>query len=426
MRVLFVSFPAAAHVYPMVPLAWSLQAQCHEVRVAVHPSMAHEVGQSGLPAIAFGSCDNERMQAMLEFNANLHDLEDLDNDLAIRGEEDEPWHKAWLTLVGALSLHTPDLPELVALCRDWKPDLVLWDPLCIQAAVAAEATGIPHARLLWGQDNVGWLWERYSRREPTGDMIIEGSLDWMMAPMLEPYGLEFSETQILGQSSIDQRPAGWRIPTGIDYLPMRWAPYNGGAVAQSWVTTPPPRPRVVMTFGTSGRGRLLFHVSGSSFEDTVRTLCELDIELVVTLDKTKPIENPPENLRIIDYVPLSQILPTCAVIINHAGEGSVMTAGVHEVPQLLCPVPNWGEHNVARGVAATGNGLVLAAEDFTPEKAKAALSRLLTEPEFRAGAARFRRELDTLPFPAELIPLLTERVRAHQGGGAPGRPDTER
>ncbi|MBD2830400.1 hypothetical protein ID875_27370 [Streptomyces globisporus] len=49
------------------------------------------------------------------------------------------------------------MDDLVALARRWRPDLVLWDPLCVPAAVAAEVTGAAHARFLWGQDNIAWL-----------------------------------------------------------------------------------------------------------------------------------------------------------------------------------------------------------------------------------------------------------------------------
>lgn len=413
MRVLFTIFPDSSHLNPMVPLAWALQSEGHEVRVAAHPSMADTVARSGLTVVPFGSGDNEMLAEMLDFNQNLHRLEAADNNMAIRGEPGEPWHEAWLSLIGALTMHTPELPELVALCREWRPDLVLWDPFYVQAAVAARDCGAAHARVLWGQDNIGWLYEQFAARPANGDPLVEGSLNWLMAPMLQEYGQEFGDDLMLGQWTIDQRPASWRVPTSIDYVPMRWVPYNGGAVVPDWVRAEPTAPRVVMTLGTSGRGRLLFKESGVSLADMTRALAELDIELVVTLDRVDPIDDLPANVRIVDYIPLNQLVPTCAAIINHGGEGSVMAAGLHEVPQLVTPVANWGEHNVAKGIVAQGNGLAVLPEELTAEHLRDQLARLLTEPRFREGAAAFHDELRRLPTPHQVVPVLEELVAKH-------------
>lgn len=43
MRVLFAVWPAVPHLYPAVPLAWALQGAGHEVSVASHADLSHEI-----------------------------------------------------------------------------------------------------------------------------------------------------------------------------------------------------------------------------------------------------------------------------------------------------------------------------------------------------------------------------------------------
>src|SRR5687767_9215906 len=77
MRVLITTMPAAAHLYPYVPLAWALQSAGHEVRVASHPDMADTIVKAGLTAVAVGekedlggavraAGDDERLQRIVD------------------------------------------------------------------------------------------------------------------------------------------------------------------------------------------------------------------------------------------------------------------------------------------------------------------------------------------------------------------------
>ncbi|OLF17182.1 nucleotide disphospho-sugar-binding domain-containing protein [Actinophytocola xanthii] len=413
MRVLFTIFPATAHLHPIVPLAWALQNEGHEVRVAAHPSMADAIARTGLTAIPFG--DNEMVRHIVEFNSNPDKLDTLNDRLVLRCEPDEPWHDAWLALIGAFTSYTPALDELVEVCRQWRPDLVLWDPLCVPASIAARTCGAAHARFLWGQDNVGWLWERFAEREPdTCPPMVNGSLDWLMAPMLERHGMEFEPELLLGQWTVDPRPDSWRVPVDLEYVPVRWVPYNGGGAVEDWVSTPPERPRVVLTLGVGGRGRLLFSEAGHPLPDVVRELATLDIELVVTLPASSFDGDVPDNVRIVDYVPLNQLLPSCSAIIHHGGDGTALAAGTFEVPQLVTSVPFWAEENVGRHLTDQGVGLVVNPAGLTAGVLREQLSRLLEEPQFAKSAVAFHEELRRRRGLHEVVPVLEELTARHR------------
>lgn len=413
MRVLFTIFPATAHLYPVVPLAWALHNEGHEVRVAAHPSMSDAIARCGLTAIPFG--DHEAIRHVVEFNDKPEKLQTLITGLALRCEANEPWHDQWLATIATLTTYVQVLDELVEVCRDWQPDLVLWDPFCVPAAIAATVVGAAHARILWGQDNIGWLYERFAARDrETRPVAVDGALNWLMQPMLERYGLEFKPEMLVGQWTIEPRPIRWSVAADLDYLPVRPVPYNGSGHVEDWVRERPRRPRVVLSLGVGGRGRQLFDACGSSPSDILGKLATLDIDLVVTLPGSAFTDTLPDNVRIVDYVPLNQVLPTCSAIIHHGGDGTALAAGAFEVPQLVTPVPFWAEESVAGHIADQGSGLVVRPDELTADVLTAALARLLNEPQFAESSAAFHEEIRSQSSPYEVIPALEERVARYR------------
>ncbi|UQX05463.1 activator-dependent family glycosyltransferase [Streptomyces sp. RerS4] len=416
MRVLFAVFPAIAHVQPIVPLAWALQNAGHEVRVAIHPDATHLVTDAGLPAVPLGA--RHKLAGVVEFNSNYDRLDTLDDGLSLDSEDGRRWEAQWEMMRNVLSVYNPVLPDLVDLTRRWKPDLVVWDPFCVAAGVAAAVGGAAHARFLWGRDNVAWLRAKSLEHQAAQGLAPEDDpLSAMMSGLLAPYGLKYEEEHLLGQWTIDPMPAGLRLPLDLPYIGVRRIPYNGAAALPAWVHEPPARPRVCLTLGVGGRGRQLFRESGTSFARVVEAIAGLDVELVATVGagERDSLGEVPDNVRLVDYLPLSQLLPTCSAIIHHGGGGTFAASVASRVPQLVTPMPFWGEAATARYVQDSGAGLVLTHDEFTPEALRTALSRLLDEPSFQDGAASLHREMRDTPSPADLVPVLEELTARHRG-----------
>jgi L-rhodinosyltransferase/glycosyltransferase len=411
MRVLFTVFPATAHVHPIVPLAWALQNAGHEVRVAIHPDTVHLVTEAGLPAVPLGS--REVLADAVKWNDNFEMLDSLSDALSLDTGDAPQWERQWQGLTGMLRMFTPMVDDLVAFCRGWRPDLVVWDPFCVAAGVAARVTGAAHARFLWGQDNIGWLRGRSLERQDgaSGDPV-----DALMAPMLERYGLPYSEDLLLGQWTIDPMPQALRLPLPQRYEPIRRVPYNGSAVAPAWVHERPERPRVLLTLGIGGRGRQLFKAAGVSFPEVVDALAGLDVEVVATLHRAmlETVTRVPDNVRLTEYVPLAQILPSCSAIIHHGGGGTFAAATASAVPQLIVPMPCWSEATTARFMADRGAGLVVTTEEFDTELLRKQITRLLDEPSFGEGARALRAEINQAPGPAEFVSVLEALTAEHR------------
>ncbi|GHH29044.1 nucleotide disphospho-sugar-binding domain-containing protein [Streptomyces rubradiris] len=414
MRVLFCAFPATAHVHPLVPLAWALQNAGHEVRVAIHPGAAHLVTEAGLAPVPVGAALTE----VMEWNDNFEKLDTLTDFLSVDEAPGDGWVRKWAGMTRMLAGFTPMLDDLVGFCRTWQPDLVLWDPFCVPAAVAATVTGAAQARFLWGQDNIGWLHARSRERLAQRDAgPEEDPVTALMQPMLEPYGLAYCEELLLGQWSIDPVPAPLRLPVDLSYEPIRRVPYNGNRTPPAWVHERPARPRVCLSLGMGGRGRQLFREAGISFADMVAGLAELDIELVTTLhaEQLATVREVPENVRLVEYVPLNYLLPNCSALIHHGGGGTFAAAVTHRVPQLVTPLPMWGEARTARYVADSGAGLMLEPREITVEVLREQVRRLVAEPSFQAGADQLHTQMRSMPGPDEVVRRLEALTAQHRG-----------
>jgi glycosyltransferase (activator-dependent family) len=418
-----------------VPLAWALQAAGHEVCVASRPALADPTTAAGLAA------------------ASLVDENDLPRSVGAANPASEESRQAWSRITEAMAIDPVDDPvaphiwrlhrdyvapalldlqpadahadrpqpildALVRFCRSWKPDLVLWDPTMPASAVAARTVGAAHARLLWGLDHVGWSVERYARRkEVLGEALADG--DTVVAAvhaMAARYGLAFDDELLHGQWTVDPMPAGMRLPTGRHTVPMSWIPYTGSGVLPEWLHERTSRPRVALTLGASMRA--FSKDSEPLIANLLEALGEMDIDVVATLDASQlaGVVRVPDNVRTIDYLPLSQLLPTCSAVIHHGGYGTMCAAAAAAVPQIVAmdgdavmEGPISAHYLTERGV-----GLLLRHEECSVDDIRKMVTRVLEEPSFRQGSQALRRDLLASPSPADVVPVLERLVAEYR------------
>jgi MGT family glycosyltransferase len=94
----------------------------------------------------------------------------------------------------------------------------------------------------------------------------------------------------------------------------------------------------------------------------------------------------PVNVRLERFVPHGAVLPLTAAMITQCGLGTVSKALSHGVPMVCIPMLGDQPENAAR-VTVRGAGLRLSA-DTAPCRIAAAVRRVVSEPGFRAAAAR--------------------------------------
>jgi len=414
-RVLCVTGPYKTHFLLMAPLAWALRAAGHEVRVACHPDFADEVVRAGLTAVPVGrpvtfglgadSYDGPPAEDEPDYVANLPEPAGT-----------VPWgdlREGMEYMVGQYYrvVNFSLFRDLVAYARLWQPDLVLWEASVHAGGVAAKSCGAAHARMLVGYEDFGVSRAQYLRRmaeQPSSDQA-DPMGDWLSA-YARQHHVAYSEDLTTGSLTIDQFPASLRLESELPCLPMRFAPFGGGAEVPQWLRAAPDRPRVAVTMGFSDESLDGLAVGSQGVFDA---LADLDVEVVTTMpdqERARQVRVP-SNMRLVSHVPLDALAATCSAIIHHGGTGSGATSSLYGVPQLVLPPPgDFDSHALGSRLAAHGAGLVVDPARDDAAAVRAAVQRLLTDSSFRRRAAELRDEYRAMPSPAEVVGSLEALV----------------
>ncbi|MEV1246329.1 activator-dependent family glycosyltransferase [Nonomuraea sp. NPDC050022] len=420
MRVLFTQHAANAHLFLMVPIAWAMKAAGHEVIVAGQPDIVDAITRTGLTALSVGG-KSDVAERLLEtpldrqiYGSGYDIAEERPEVLTyeyVRDCLDAFCSPMALDFITDESMYA----DLVAFCRSWQPDLVVWDSITFPGPVAARACGAAQVRTTFGRDHWARMRSLFLRLraerpdDPREDPVVE----WITAK-LAAYGCDFDEEVILGQATVDSMPAWLRFPGEDDHLRVRFIPYNGPSTIPAWLREPPSRRRVCFTLGVSGRE--VWGGRGSvGAAELFEAVADLDVEVVATL-KENQLDGAkvPPNVRIVDFVPLNSLLPGCSAIVHHGGTGTTCTAITQGVPQLIVPAQLYDETGMALQIAQQGAGLVIEPEQLSARTLRDGLVRLLDDEGFRRNAVRIQQDMAKTPTPADGVRDLEELVARHQ------------
>lgn len=370
MRVLFVTNPGEGQLYPMVPLAWALHAAGHETIVAAPEDFLPKILRAGLAAAA-SSGPIDMVEIMTTGS----------------GGSLRPTEMTWEAQVGAAARGFAMLAErtadsLSALVEVWRPDLLITESTAFVTPIVADRHGVPYVE------------HRPGPAMPTllGKLVAEELRRDLPEPAL----------------IVDNCPPSFQhddVPRGHV---TRYVAYNGPGIMASWMLARGESKRVCVTLGTG-----LPHDpdSWSLLKLMVAALDELAVEMVLAVPDPDEVGSPqwgtlPPSVRAVGRFPLSAMVPTCDLVINHGGAGSAMTTMVSGLPQLT--VPHYGDQfRTANQVRQRGVGLSIPISEVSPDTVKTAVSALLGAPEYRQAAQQTAKENASEPGPAELVEVLS-------------------
>jgi len=383
MRVLVTSSPPIGHVHPLVPLATALQRAGHDVRWATGSDAREIVAAAGVEPVVAGLTARERREEYFRRYPEALDL----------APEELPAHM-FPRLFGTLAA-PPMLDDLLAFVGGWRPDVVVHEAAELAAPIVAAVLGVPTVNQGFG------ALVHPDRMGAASDAV---------APLWEKAGL--SPRPWAGSYDhlyLDIYPPSLRLPYG-DYVTrrqsMRPIPYSaeldGGAAG--WSSEDDGRPLIYLTFGT------VFNATDGPFRRALDGLAALDARVLVTVG---PGGDPdafgaqPAHVTVTRYVPQTALLPSCALVVSHAGSGTFLAALDNGLPQLCLPQAA-DQFGNARQCAAAGAGVCLLPSEVTADAVRDAASRLLTDPAFSTRARALREELRTMPHPADLVPMIEQ------------------
>jgi len=375
MRLLFTFVGGLGHFQPMVPVARAAQAAGHTVAFGCGPSMAASVEAAGFTVFAMGV---EAGRAAERIPLRPVDRQREDRDLRERFARRAARYR---------------VPLAMALCGDWRPDVLVCDETDFGAVVAAERSGIPYATVLVIASG------SFVRSEVVGEALNELRAAHGLAP--DPELEMLSRYLVLSPFPMSYRdPAHPLPPTAHPFAP----PIGSRAdPPPAWSCVREGAPTVYFTLGT------VFNVeSGDLLARGLAGLREMPINLVATVGhQIDPAElgRQPAHVHLERYLPQSSVLPYCDLVVSHGGSGSVIGALAHGLPCVLVPVGADQPLNAER-CAKLGVARVLDAVEATPEAFREAAAGVLDDAAYRRSAERLGREISALPDVARAVQLL--------------------
>ncbi|TML81365.1 MAG: glycosyl transferase [Actinobacteria bacterium] len=285
--------------------------------------------------------------------------------------------------------------------RSFDPDVVVADILTVAAALAAEMDGRPWATLVphvLPTPHPGFPAYAIGARLPR---TAAGRAFWRLLDPIVRIGARQGRDQLNGARARVGLPP-------LDYV------HNGMSRELALVATFPqleyPRPEepwVEVTgplmweqpFGeveSPPGDEPLVLVAPSTSQDprqrmllaALEGLARLPVRVLATTNR-RPPPGPvrvPANARLVDWVSYSRTMPRCAVVVCHAGHGTVVRALAAGVPVVACPAGGDMAENASR-VAWAGVGVSLPRRLVNARGIRLAVERVLADPAYaqRAG-----------------------------------------
>ena len=366
MRVLVVAAPLAGHLTPLLPFAHALWDSGHEVLVACGGEALPAGGTGALPFIDVAR--NLRIGRLAARSLVAHPVT-ARAELAGRGGD-----------AGVRSLFGPVNEELtdalVTVAEQWRPDIVLHEPLAAGGAVAAARHDVPavlHENgLLDGLATTRVLLDSRPLQRARARHGVRGVPPPAVALRITPQSL-----------------AGPR-----DALAVRPGRAGAGGPLPGWLRAPSVRPRVLVL---RGGGPMRGDLQASALR-VVAAADDLDCELVLVRPPARLLRRGGRGVRPVGRVALSELLPACAAVLHGGSAGHVLAALGAGLPQLALPGPGDRRYN-AELVDARGAGIGGAVTED-------ALRRLLHDGEIAAAAREVRAEIAAMPSPQSRVDIV--------------------
>ena len=382
MRVLITTSPGIGHVFPSVATAWALRAAGHDVILAT--SGNHELASNAGLHVVDTAPGVDFVPVFRDFAAS-HGTSFTEAAMRPRdytGAEIDAGLDMATRLFAAVSAKFTD--ETVRLVRQWHPDLVIHTLLQAVGPLAAAIDGVPSIVHTVGIAQPPALWTR---------------LAYHFASEYERIGVSTPTSAAV----LDVSPPSLRAPDS-DGWSMRYVPYNGGAVLPAWLREPRRRPMVTVTLGSvvprmSGVGALVPFVQAAG---------GVDADFVVTLGGADPagFGQLPDNVRLLEWVPLGALLAGSDAVIHHGGSGTTLTALNAGLPQYVLP-QGADQFQNAEIIAKSGVGAVVTPTELDADR----LGELLGDTSMRAAAKAISAEMAGQPTPADLVPDMIALAR---------------
>jgi len=300
------------------------------------------------------------------------------------------------------------MPSLLAIGRKWKPDAIIHEEGEFAGPLAAAILGLPNIAVSWaGPVRSAHQWD-----------LLESAI----APLWKRSGLEPARRAGLFRTLyLDTCPSILQDPSFIEAksLFMRPVPYDSaeGWRGAKWLEGL-GSDAIFVTLGTVP--------AFNNAPDIIRTLIDAlgnePRQVAIAIGEVlrpEVLGDLPTNIHLTRFVPQSLVSPRTALVICHAGPGTVTCALRSAIPLLLLPRGGAVQKRVADACLKAGAAQVLAPAEVNVNRIRECVHDLIGNPSFRRAAARIAEQIQAVPDPDQVLASIEDAITSHAEPKAP-------
>jgi MGT family glycosyltransferase len=430
-RVFFATIPITGHVRPIAPVARQLAEKGHDV--------LWYTGKRFAPLV-------ERTGARFAASSAKLDFDDTANDVLQSMDDRKPGLRGLKKTIRELFVDSIPgyFADVAPVLDDFGPDVVVVDHCFMAGAFLAQLRGIPNVVFGVGPMSVSsvdtapfgmglrpsstplgrvrnralqWLMSEVVLRD-----IQQAALRWVAAigvpapaGFFMDWGMRVADRYLLATIPEFEYPrsdvsdeiefVGPMLPVGVDdWQPPSWWQQLVEVRAAG-------RPVVLVTQGTATSDPshlVLPAIAATAGEDmlVIATTDKVDPEQVM------PAAQRPANLRLVDFVPFTELLPHVDLVVTNGGYGGVQMALAYGVPLVTAGLSE-DKIEVNTRVEWSGTGISLDTWKPAPAKIRAGVAKVLGDPGYRAGAAKMRTAYARYSGAERAAEVILETVSSH-------------
>jgi UDP:flavonoid glycosyltransferase YjiC (YdhE family) len=377
----------------LVPVANALSEAGHDVAVCSSPALRPEVEGFGLAHIDAG----------LDWHTSDQSTWTAFPPMPPPG----PDFAAFVVTMFADVTARHMVPDLLAVAREWRPDLIVREGMEYGGCIAAECLGIPHASVAGNA---------YAAIDSPEVHYFPGNRLAVAEPLArhrEQFGLPPDPDVQMPFRHLHMcfTPPAWDGDSAPRPRNARFLRHASAVLPDAelpdWVAELPDRPTVLASLGT------VFNKYPGVLEAIVEGLRDEPINLVVAIGRDQDPARfgpQPPNVRLEPHVPQALLLPHCDAFVTHGGFNSVKESLSEGVPMVVVPITADQPYSAAR-CAALGVGRAIEAGERSAAAVQEAVRDVLADARYRARARDLQAQMAQLPGAEEVVGLLEALAR---------------
>jgi zeaxanthin glucosyltransferase len=364
-KILFVTIPEKGHINPMIGVAQHLEQMGFELAFFSMQDISSHLKKAELRASAYFAPSSNN----------------IDNNFITHGRDfveklaDKNWMRQWIKTL-LIDAVPEQMKHLYTIVDDFKPSLIVTDPMIYASALVADSLCLPWAGLSsslnpitpnqWRCELTDTLDAFYKQRLK---LFMHTNLTptFKVSDLISPWLNIVFSTETYMPREICKNDVSFYVG---DSFPKS---ARGDECEFPFEKLKPYTKKVYMSMGS----QMYYHPK--LFSVVAKALPEKHFQLIFSIGElmnTQFVNELPENVIPVPYAPQLQLLKQMDLLITHGGANSVLEGLAHGLPVALLPICN-DQFLQARFISRAGVGIVLNPAASSPEHYRKQLLPLL-------------------------------------------------